>query len=336
MLRRMIVLVLVAVLAWGGYWAVGAWALEKAVRGWLEERRAEGWQAEAEAVVVRGFPNRFDLELGGLQLADPATGWAWTAPFFQSLALSYKPYHVIAVWPDSQSLQTPFERLEITSERLRGSLMLTPTTLALKRSSFELDGIEVTSDAGWASRLTEGRLATRTLPEDFPDPTLHQISFSARAWQVPSRLLSELNAADMLPDTLDSVTADVTIRFSAPWDRYAIERSRPQPRRVEIRLAEAKWGQMELKLAGSFDVDDAGVPEGAVMVKATNWREILAVGVASGVVPADWEGTITTALELASQLAGSPRTLDIPLNFKNGQTRIGPAPIGPAPVFLLR
>ncbi|QDC11369.1 DUF2125 domain-containing protein [Oceanicola sp. D3] len=336
MLRRMIVVVLVAVLAWGGYWAVGAWGLEKAVRGWLEERRADGWQAEAEQVVVRGFPNRFDLELNTLKLADPKTGWAWNAPFFQSLALSYKPYHVIAVWPETQSLQTPYERLNITSERLRGSLMLTPTSLALKRSSFELDGVEITSDAGWTSRLTEGRLATRTLPEDFPDPTVHQVNFSARAWQVPSRLLAELNAADLVPDTLDSVTADVTITFSAPWDRYAIERARPQPRHVEVTLAEAKWGQMELKLAGSLDVDEAGVPEGALLVKATNWREILAVGVASGVVPADFEMPITTALELASQLAGSPKTLDIPLNFKNGQTRIGPAPIGPAPVILLR
>ncbi|MFY0635702.1 MAG: DUF2125 domain-containing protein [Vannielia sp.] len=336
MLRRMIVVVLVAALAWGGYWAVGAWGLEKAVSGWLDERRAEGWQAEAERVVVRGFPNRFDLELDELRLADPRTGWAWSAPFFQSLALSYRPYHVIAVWPDSQSLQTPFESLEITSERLRGSLLLTPTTLALKRSSFELDGVEVVSDAGWSSRLTEGRLATRTLPEDFPDPTVHQVSFSARAWQVPSRLLAELNAADLLPDTLDSVTADVTIRFSAPWDRYAVERARPQPRHVEIKLAEAKWGQMELKLAGSFEVDEQGVPEGSVLVKATNWRDILAVGVAAGIVPADFEGPITTALELASQLAGSPKTLDIPLNFKNGQVRVGPAPIGPAPVLRLR
>ena len=336
MLRRMIVVVLLATLGWGGYWAVGAWGLEKAVRLWLDDRRGDGWQAEAERVVVRGFPNRFDLELDEVRLADPRTGWAWSAPFFQSLALSYKPYHVIAVWPDTQTLQTPYERLQITSERLRGSLMLTPTTLALKRSSFELDGIEVTSDAGWTSKLTEGRLATRTIPEDFPDPNVHQISFSARAWQVPSRLLAELNAADLVPDTLDRVTADLTITFSAPWDRYSIERARPQPRHVEVNLAEAKWGQMELKLAGSFDVDESGLPEGSLLVKATNWREILAVGVAAGVVPADFEAPITTALELASQLAGSPTTLDIPLNFKNGQTRIGPAPIGPAPVIRLR
>ncbi|MBY6049855.1 DUF2125 domain-containing protein [Vannielia litorea] len=336
MLRRMIVVVLVAALAWGGYWALGAWGLEKAVTLWLEDRRADGWQAEAERVVVRGFPNRFDLELDEVRLADPRTGWAWSAPFFQSLALSYKPYHVIAVWPDRQSLQTPYERLEIRSDRLRGSLMLTPTSLALKRSSFELDGIELVSDAGWTSRLTKGRLATRTLPEDFPDPALHQISFSAEAWQVPSKLLAELNSADLVPDTLDSVTADVTIRFSAPWDRRAIEQARPQPRHVEIKLAEAKWGRMELKLAGSFEVNEAGVPEGSVLVKATNWREILAVGIASGVVPADFETPITAALEIASQLAGSPKTLDIPLNFKNGQTRIGPAPISPAPVILLR
>jgi len=337
MIRRLLVIILLAALVWGGYWMVGAWGLETATRAWLEDRREEGWQAEADRVIVRGFPNRFDMELTEIRLADPATGWAWAAPFFQTLALSYKPHHLIAVWPNEQTLQTPFERLSISSERLRGSLVLTPnSTLALQRSSFELDRIGVRSDAGWTAELEEGRLSTRTLPPEDLDPRVHQMHFSARSWKLPSPLLARLKDATDVPDTLDAVEADVTVRFSAPWDRYAIERARPQPRHVTVELAEARWGRMELKLAGEFAVDEGGRPEGELMVKATNWREILDLGIAAGIVPVEFEGPITTALNLASQLAGSPDTLDVPLNFRDGQVRIGPAPIGPAPVFRLR
>lgn len=337
MLRRLIVVVLVAALLWGGHWVFGAWGLEKATRAWLDARRADGWVAEAESVVVRGFPNRFDMKLSGLQLADPQTGWAWTAPFFQTLALSYQPYRIIAVWPPEQVLQTPLERLTISGERLRGSLFLAPdTSLALQRSSFELDGLSIRSDAGWETRLTEGAFATRVVPAENPDPLTHQISFKARSWQVPSRLLARFAGTEALPDTLDAVDADMTVRFSAPWDRAAIERARPQPRQIDVALAEAKWGAMELKLAGSLDIDENGQPTGTMTVKATNWREILQIGIAAGLVPKRLERPISSALELASQLSGTSETLDIPLNFKDGEIRIGLAAIAPAPVILLR
>ena len=337
MIRRLIVICLVAAGLYGGYWFVGARGLETAVEHWLDERRDDGWLAEWDEVNVRGFPSRFDLTVSALELADPRTGWVWTAPFFQTLALSYKPHHLIAVWPDTQVLQTPLERLDVQSERLRGSMVLTPDSgLALRRASFEIDAIEVRSDAGWNGALEQARVATRVVPEGADEPLTHQISLKAKAWKLPSPLLARLNSADILPDTLDRVEADITVTFSAPWDRYAIERARPQPREVKVSLAEARWGQLELKLAGAFTVDEGGQPTGSLLVKATNWRDILQVSVASGLIPSEFQGPIETALGLISQLAGSPKTLDIPLSFRGGQTWLGPAPIGPAPVIRLR
>lgn len=337
MIRRLIVLSLLAASAYGGYWFIGATAMERGVAHWLQDRRADGWVAEWEELNVAGFPSRFDMTVEGLELADPRSGWAWDAPFFQTLALSYRPTQVIAVWPHSQSLQTPLERLEITSENLRGSLALEPdSALALRRSSFEIDALGITSSAGWVSALEQARLASRVVPEDAETALTHQVSFSARAWTVPSPLLARLDAEGILPDRLDQVQADLTLRFDAPWDRYAIERARPQPREVKITLAEAHWGQLALKLAGEFTVNEGGQPEGEVMVKATNWREMLSLGVSAGVIPAEMEGTIEGALGLLSQMTGGRETLDIPLRFSTGKTWLGPVPIGPAPVIRLR
>ena len=87
---------------WAGYWVVGSSAAQSGMADWFDERRAEGWVAEYDDLAVRGFPNRFDAGFTEISLADPGTGLAWQAPFFQLLALSYKPNHVIAVWPDEQ------------------------------------------------------------------------------------------------------------------------------------------------------------------------------------------------------------------------------------------
>ena len=58
-------------------------------------------------------------------------------------------------------------------------------------------------------------------------------------------------------------------------------------------------------------------------VKAENWREILELAVASGAVPEGLAGTLEDALGLLAGLSGSSKTLDIPLDFRNGRMLLG-------------
>ncbi|MEL6647716.1 MAG: DUF2125 domain-containing protein, partial [Pseudomonadota bacterium] len=77
-------------------------------------------------------------------------------------------------------------------------------------------------------------------------------------------------------------------------------------------------------------------PEGEIVVKARNWRDILQMAVSSGTLNQSFADTLESGLSLISQMAGNPETLDIPLNFSGGRVRIGPVPLGPAPVLQLR
>jgi len=138
-MRRLLTLVLIVASLWSIYWFIGASAQKIALQSWLEDRRGDGWVAEAEELRVRGFPNRFDTILRDLSLADPLTGWSWDAPEFQILALSYRPNHVIAVWPPEQQFATPNERMTVTSDLIRGSVRLQPTTaLGLEEARIDL------------------------------------------------------------------------------------------------------------------------------------------------------------------------------------------------------
>jgi len=128
-------LTLIAAAAWSGYWFIGAKGSRAGFEAWFEQQRNRGWTAEYSQFDLRGFPNRFDAGFSDLKLADPRSGVAWAAPFFQILALSYQPNHLIAVWPDKQVLTTPQDSYQITSEDIRASLKLEASIkLGLKKA----------------------------------------------------------------------------------------------------------------------------------------------------------------------------------------------------------
>jgi hypothetical protein len=126
------------------------------------------------------------------------------------------------------------------------------------------------------------------------------------------------------------------VKFSRPWDLRALEQQRPQPARIQVRLAEAKWGALELALAGTLEIDDAGRPTGRLTIKARNWRDIIAIIRQMGWLSERLVGHAEQALSLAAQLSGNSETLDLPLDFKDGAVTLGPIPLGPSPRIRLR
>ena len=126
---------------------------------------------------MRGFPNRFDTNFTDLELADPSTGWAWSVNFFQLFSLSYKPTHLIAVWPPQQKLSTSNRKLAISSADMRASLVIdNPKSLALDRSSFVAKDLTVTN-----ADQTGVRASLMSLALQRRDLTTHsyQIALSA-------------------------------------------------------------------------------------------------------------------------------------------------------------
>jgi hypothetical protein len=336
MLRILLVIVLGAAALWTGYWFVGARGMDQALAGWFEARRADGWVAHYDELSVTGFPNRFDVNLAGPELADPDTGLAWQAPFFQILALSYRPNHVIAVWPPESRLATPHETYGLEADDMRASLVLRPgPRLALDRATLTARTLNITRDArAGTTAVADLSLAAERAPAD--DAPAYRLGLRAQGLAPPIPWRNRVDPQGSLPDTFDTVRADLTVTFDKPWDRTAIEEARPQPRRIRLRLAEARWGRLELAAAGELDVGDDGTPEGEITVKARNWREILELSVRAGALNESLAATLRDGLALVARMAGHPETLDVPLSFSGGRVRLGPVPLGRAPTLELR
>lgn len=332
-MRKLIVLAVLLALAFAGYWFAGARTLERGVAGWIEQRRAEGWVAETGGIATSGFPGRFETVITDLQLADPDTGVAWTARRFTVLAQSARPNRITAIWPNAQTVSTPFERIDVAADRMEAAIAFVPgTRLEVRTLELDLDRLALASTRGWQTRLDRGHLSA--IATDAPDT--YDLRFEATGVVPTDGLRTVLDPARILPEVMDGFTATGTVVFDAPWDRFAVEDARPRIIAIDLDDMRASWGELELRAAGTLTVDAGGIPDGRISVKATNWREMLGMARNAGLVPEPLIPTLERALGMLAGLSGPPDTLDAPLTFQNGFVFFGPIPLGPAPRVTIR
>lgn len=333
-LRRLAVGVGVLVLLASGLWVVSAQAIERVVADWLEARAEEGWLVNHGGIEVTGFPTHFRTRFDALELADPDTGWVWTLPELTLEQQALRPDHIRAAWPEEQGLASPYERLTIRSRTMVSDLDVQPDAgFALDLSDTRLAEVVMESNAGWRMALPQGHLTMARLDGE---AAAYDVSFSARELVPPAPTRARLDPAGLLPEAISALGYEAVMEFDRPWDIRAIEERRPQITRLDLREMEAAWGGLLFRAAGELDVDEAGVPEGELAVRAENWRDMVDMAVNAGLIPEQMRGTAEGILGVVAGLSGDPEVIDAQLGFANGRMFLGPLPLGPAPRLLLR
>ncbi|MEY8839893.1 DUF2125 domain-containing protein, partial [Cribrihabitans sp. XS_ASV171] len=205
--------------------------------------------------------------------------------------------------------------------------------------ALELERMALTSGP-WTLREEEEPLAEaeRLVLEmvQTETPETYRIAASADGFTPGTTLRQVLRPSSALPRSFETAQAEMTVTFDKPWDRSALEDRRPQPQRIDLRLAELHWGELRLFATGSLTVDEQGVPTGEIAIKAENWREMLAMAQASGALPPRAVEPAARVLGMLAGLGGNPAALDAQLNFRDGYVALGPIPLGPAPRIILR
>ncbi|MBI1170523.1 DUF2125 domain-containing protein [bacterium] len=308
---------------WGGYWFVGARAIESNVRAWFANESAAGLVAETSGVSVAGFADRFDLTVSGLHLADPASGWGWKAPFAQVLAMTWKPWHLIAALPHTQEADLPDgQKVTIASSRLMASLLMQPAlTFGFTRAIVEGEGVNLTSDANWTAGAEKAVLAAEN------DPT-RKNTLRLGADLTNLALPAALAAGTDLGGTIALVHLDAHVTLSQPLD---LAMTNPDVVAAGIAALHMVWGALELTGEGQVKPDAQGLAEGKIDLSLKGWRKVPDVVVALGLVPPANRVTVLRGLEFLAASGGDPTVLNLPLTFKDGYMSLGPLPLGPAP-----
>ena len=321
-------------LIWSLYWAGTGYWMQSSVAQWFDTQEARGWQADYADLSLGGFPMRHVTTITAPALADPATGTAWRTQAVTLDGRAIWPGHVTMAFADAPQLFSYFDQtVVLNAEDMIADLRLKPG-LAL-----ELEETALTSGA-WALTLEDELLArantleVSTTQQD--EPTVYAIDARAQAFTPGASVREVARLSRTLPKAFDAFELQAVITWDKPWDRSALETARPQPRHVDLRLADAKWGALRVLAAGEFSVDENGVPDGVITIKAENWRDMLSIAETAGVLPTQAAGPLERTLNLLEGLSGNPNALDIQLNLRGGAIALGPIPLGPAPRFILR
>jgi len=332
-MRALLVTVLVAATLWGGYWFVGSRAMERAADGWFAAQQDGPLVAQRSGLSVAGFPNRFDLTVTQPKLTDTNSGITWQAPFAQVFMMSWKPWHVIATLPQTQTVTLPGQDITLTSTLIQGSLVLVPgTDLTLDRTAIAGDGLALASSAGWEASATSLRLGTRRAADS---ATGQEVALDLTTLTPPAAFRSALAPLSNLPEQIDQIRLDSVLDLTAPIDRHAAD---TQPQLTALRLREGllRWGDMILSAKGDLAAAADGTPEGRIEIRIDQWRKLIPVLLATGVITQENAPTLTRALELYAQQGDDPETLTVPLTFAKGAMILGPLPLGPAPAIFQR
>lgn len=330
-MRKLLFLLILGTGLWSGYWFAGSTALRQGAEQWFADQATQGMTAEKTALSVAGFPNRFDLTVEGLRLADPQSGIGWDAPFAQIFAMTWKPWHIIAALPPEQVVTLPDQDIAVTADGLRASLRARPATdLPLAAVILESNAFLASSTAGWtagADRAVASVLAAEGRPNDY-DLALDIAGLAPD----PDRMAG-LTAGSGLPATIATIRLRAMASLTAPIDRHAGE-NRPQLAALDLREALINWGALSVTASGGIAPDAAGYASGRIEIAVTNWESLVPVMVASGAIKPELSQTVQNMLAALANEGGDPAVLKLPLVLADGRMSLGPLPLGPAPLLL--
>lgn len=325
-MKRLVAITIVAAGAWSGYWFYASGQKRAAIENWFTEKQEEGWTADYTDLSIAGFPNRVDATINDLTVKNQDGSIEWNAPFFQLLSIVYNPSHVIAIWPETQSFATPYGMMNMRQDDLRASIVFDgDDASSLNRFTLTGQTIEARTERGaWdaadlllAAEREAGATSDYKVALNAKDISVTVPGFGAGA----------------LPDHIESLSVDTRVGFEHTWDANSFLFDRPKPTKLEITSADVTWGAMHLTASGTLNLDDKGVPEGAIDFSLQNWEQMIGDIANSGAISHAQAESMRMMIGMLAGSTGNPREFDATLTFSGGMMRLGALPIGPAPRF---
>lgn len=327
-MRRLTFFVFFLAAVYSGYWFVGSRAVEAGARNAISRAQADGWQFSLTSLDTIGFPSRFDTTVMDIAVAPPDRRWAWQAPFVQVFALSYQPNRIIAAFANDQSVRIADQTITIASDGLRASVgVKADTDLTFDALTAEVGDVSLRSDFGWEISLDRALAAMRAHPQT---QARYDLYLDAANVVLPAGVVRDIDQAAQLGDTISGIVFDAALLFDRPLDRHAFDGSGPAPLATNFTLNEfnMRWGRITIRADGDVAIDERGNLDGRIVFRSDQWREMIDIMVAAGIIDA---GVAPTVTNVATAMALGGGTLELPLVFRNGTLFIGPLPVGSAP-----
>lgn len=326
-MRPLLWLTAILAVLYSGYWLVGSRTLLSGTETALSQLKADG-RADFTSIGLRGFPSRFDLTISDPELISSDGQQGWQAAFVQVFALSYRPNHLIAVWPDEQILTLGGDTLTLRSTDLRASVTLgARLSLPLDHAELEGHGIDLSSRLGW--QLLAEKLVFASRQAD-PEAKSHELALVLTGFAPGNDLRRLIDPEGKLPALAENASATLITDFDRPLDRGIVA---AEPRLTALRALDLSfvWGPLSLTAKGDLSVGVDRFPTGRISLTVRGWRDLLSLFVTAGALTPDMARTLENGLAAIETGTGQSAELRLPLTFDRGLMRLGPFLLGPAP-----
>jgi hypothetical protein len=312
LVRWLFGLAVLATVLWCGYWFAGSRALELAIDQALADFDSP---LSAEDRRIAGFPNRFDVTLTAPRVSLP--GLAWSAPFVQVFALSYRPHHLVLVFPPEQRLDLPGGDWRLRTSDGRASAVFAPAR------RLELDRVVVVLREARLSGPLEVRAEALRLALRPVEPGLYEAVAEFEDALPDPAMMDRIDPARDWPRLYSVLRLEAELAFDRPLDADALLDRRLPPPQVVLTGARVAWPGVDLRLSGRVDTGAIGGPAGEMVLAIEGWPQFVAL--------LDRAGALTDELRFWINGAGpalarpdAPDSVDIPLRIEAGQVRLGP------------
>ncbi|MBC7146851.1 MAG: DUF2125 domain-containing protein [Thioclava marina] len=347
-MRKLIWLVVIATLAYAGYWFFGARKIEEGAQAMIVQARSEGW-GDAQSVSLAGFPSRFDLTFDKPELRDRNGAWSWKAPFAQLFALGYAPNELIAYLPSGQTITLGDRSYTLDLADMRASTTVGySTALPLEEAIAVLSNPVLKPDTGTAPTLAADQIRLAISREDKAQGALkgaaeasglvmpaaaYRLGAEAVNLTLPPDLAKELAPKAGLPATVARLHLDAIAGLRAPITQAAAQEGLPGLMTFSVSDLSLSWGGNDLSAKGDLTIDPSGYPEGTIMIRSASWKNWIDIARGLGMIGKDEVKVLRTVGTMMA--ANDPgNALEVPMVFHNGLMSLGPIPLGAAPQFL--
>ncbi len=307
--------------AWTGLWFTVKTQVVAELDAWVAGERAAGREAGYAAARASGYPLRFELVVDDLRLADPGTGFSWSARSLALHLLPYQPNHVIIQSRGPHTLRAGRSAAlwTIDARTLKASLRWTGQDL--RRFSLHAD------DLAW--RDASDRRGRISAFEFHVAPTPGRTDLW-RLW-----ITADRGAAPQPPPALEVFGREFSdVKITGAATRADLLRDGLSPARLAgwsagggalaIDRAEGVWGRVKWSAVGQFTADAAGAPQGRLRVTAHNLRDVADI-----LIEAGWVGRPVAALTRAAAAEAEKRQggLSGDLVLQQGRILLAGAPL---------
>ncbi len=328
--RTLIIIAAGILLVLGGYsiyWLYVADRIAEGIGKWAEAQRSRGFQISFGEPRITGYPLAFDASFDHPVVVAPGGAWQWTGPTLFAHADSWDLTRVEARFPGRHAVSWKDVRgtRSAVAETAEAGLQLDfGVNRRIQQGRINLGQLLLRPDIGGSMAVRSAVGSLRSLPSPSGAPNaIGDLGFDVVVEEVTlpapiPPLGAKIDRVAVAGEVLGPIPPGPPRESLATW--------RDASGTVELRRLEAVWGDLKLRGDGTFALDAAMQPEGAMSATVSGHMALVDALIKRGVIPSGQGRLVRIAMNALSRVptGGGAAEMKIPLTIQEQTVTVGP------------